>query len=840
MVMKNMGLMFGFFVGPLGGALCLSSCQTKPAFSRQNDLALNDSNYFETRGLNYFVFSNVYDATFDDSKISAVEIIHHGIRTATNGDVRMNPTPGQWDKLPQYIDRKVDKENKRIDVFLQYPEYGFAYTLTGEARDGGFYLSVNSDKPLPESLKGIAGLNLELVPPVFWGHSYMMDNKPGLFPTSPADYMTVINGVTEPVPMVSGNCLEVAPDSPLKHLTICSTDGKPLMLFDGRNKQQNGNFVVRTLLPTGVTGKLAEWFIKAEIQSDWIRKPVVAYSQVGYHPLQEKIAVVELDRNDKPLSKISLLKVGGDGALTEVLSVAPKSWGMYTRYHYLQFDFSAVQDSGIYALQYGQQQTGPFKIGTDVFQRAWFPTLDIFLPVQMDHMLVREAYRVWHGAAHLDDALQAPLNRIHWDGWRQGPTTGNKYKPLEHVPGLNVGGWFDAGDFDIQTGSQQTVVQALARLWEDFRTGRDETTVNQQARYTEIHRPDGKPDVLQQIEHGVLQLVAQVKAFGYAIPGINESHLYQYRHLGDAVTKTDNLVYNPRLDSLQTDGKTSGTPDDRWAFTGRSPFLNYGTAISLAAASRALSEYNPDLGREALSYAEKIWQDEHRAGRSEADTAMMYGRFKGDDFMKPLECRAAFELWRTTDKEEYRKEVKELFPFLLKQFGRNAQTIARMLPYMDEALKEEVRPLVKEYAESMARLEKETPYGVRISKANWAGNRDIVDMGITNYLLYRLYPDLINPAYIYRGLSYLFGCHPFHNLSFVSGVGAQPKRTAYGNNRADFSFIPGGVVPGVRILKPDFPENRDDYPFLWSENEYVIDLAANYIYLVNAVNDVLK
>lgn len=838
--MKNMGLMFGFFVGLLGGALCLSSCQTKPAFSRQNDLALNDSNYFETRGLNYFVFSNVYDATFDDSKISAVEIIHHGIRTATNGDVRMNPTPGQWDKLPQYIDRKVDKENKRIDVFLQYPEYGFAYTLTGEARDGGFYLSVNSDKPLPESLKGIAGLNLELVPPVFWGHSYMMDNKPGLFPTSPADYMTVINGVTEPVPMVSGNCLEVAPDSPLKHLTICSTDGKPLMLFDGRNKQQNGNFVVRTLLPTGVTGKLAEWFIKAEIQSDWIRKPVVAYSQVGYHPLQEKIAVVELDRNDKPLSKISLLKVGGDGALTEVLSVAPKSWGMYTRYHYLQFDFSAVQDSGIYVLQYGQQQTGPFKIGTDVFQRAWFPTLDIFLPVQMDHMLVREAYRVWHGAAHLDDALQAPLNRIHWDGWRQGPTTGNKYKPLEHVPGLNVGGWFDAGDFDIQTGSQQTVVQALARLWEDFRTGRDETTVNQQARYTEIHRPDGKPDVLQQIEHGVLQLVAQVKAFGYAIPGINESHLYQYRHLGDAVTKTDNLVYNPRLDSLQTDGKTSGTPDDRWAFTGRSPFLNYGTAISLAAASRALSEYNPDLGREALSYAEKIWQDEHRAGRPEADTAMMYGRFKGDDFMKPLECRAAFELWRTTDKEEYRKEVKELFPFLLKQFGRNAQTIARMLPYMDEALKEEVRPLVKEYAESMARLEKETPYGVRISKANWAGNRDIVNMGITNYLLYRLYPDLINPAYIYRSLSYLFGCHPFHNLSFVSGVGAQPKRTAYGNNRADFSFIPGGVVPGVRILKPDFPENRDDYPFLWSENEYVIDLAANYIYLVNAVNDVLK
>ena len=50
----------------------------------------------------------------------------------------------------------------------------------------------------------------------------------------------------------------------------------------------------------------------------------------------------------------------------------------------------------------------------------------------------------------------------------------------------------------------------------------------------------------------------------------------------------------------------------------------------------------------------------------------------------------------------------------------------------------------------------------------------------------------------------------------------------------------GGVVPGIRILKPDFPENREDYPFLWSENEYVIDLAASYIYLVNAVNNLLK
>mgnify|MGYP000243635438 CR=1 FL=1 len=93
------------------------------------------------------------------------------------------------------------------------------------------------------------------------------------------------------------------------------------------------------------------------------------------------------------------------------------------------------------------------------------------------------------------------------------------------------------------------------------------------AHYTEIHLPDGKPDVLQQIEHGVLQLAAQVNAIGYAIPGINESHLYQYRHLGDAVTKTDG---------------TAGNADDRMAFTNRTPALNYGTAAALAASARVL------------------------------------------------------------------------------------------------------------------------------------------------------------------------------------------------------------------------------------------------------------
>ena len=70
------------------------------------------------------------------------------------------------------------------------------------------------------------------------------------------------------------------------------------------------------------------------------------------------------------------------------------------------------------------------------------------------------------------------------------------------------------------------------------------------------------------------------------------------------------------------------------------------------------------------------------------------------------------------------------------------------------------------------------------------------------------------------------------------GTGNQTYEAIYGN--PDFSFIAGGVVPGVLVLKPDFPENKNDWPFLWGQNEYVIDLGARYLFLVHAAQALLQ
>ena len=43
----------------------------------------------------------------------------------------------------------------------------------------------------------------------------------------------------------------------------------------------------------------------------------------------------------------------------------------------------------------------------------------------------------------------------------------------------------------------------------------------------------------------------------------------------------------------------------------------------------------------------------------------------------------------------------------------------------------------------------------------------------------------------------------FSLLSAAVGA-ARPKQVFYGNNRADFSFIPGNVAPGLLFRKPVF------------------------------------
>jgi len=812
-------------------------------------LQVNDSGYFEKPGVNVMVFSSQYNGMFFDEKTAGIEIIHHGVRTATGGAVRLEPTPEQWDLIPVLENRSVDHGRSTIEAGLGYKEYNFHSRVQVTAKDKGVEISVYLDQPLPEKLVGNAGFNLEFLPAAYFEKTYLADGKPGNFPLYPSSETRMetadkkipqFAGHTTfddrgrhefiiPSPLASGRTLVLSPEDAERRVLIRSTDAD-LLLYDGRNLGQNGWFIVRSLLPAGKTGKVLSWYLEPNAIPGWKRKPVIGFSQVGYTPGQDKTAVIELDKADVPLSEAVLYQATEDGREVEKLRAPLRHWGRYLRYNYEVFDFSAVKEPGVYFIQYGNQRTNSFRISPDVFADSWHPTLDVWFPVQMDHMEVNEAYRVWHGASFLDDALQAPVNHQHFDGYSMGASTQTKYQSLERIPGLAVGGWYDAGDFDIQTGSHCDAVLALVDAWEKFKLKRDETFVDYPTRYVDIHRPDGAPDILQQIRHGVLNMVAQVKNIGHPVRGIVVPNLHQYHHLGDGSMETDNLPYNPGLKPYETDGRSSGTMDDRWAFTERTVFLDYYTAAALAAASRALKGFDDTLAAQSLFYARQLWREDDSL--SKRDTSRFAAMFR-----RNLKTTAALQLYITTQEEDFAKEFREgIWPALDRsvQFGMLAALQAA--PYMDQAYRDKLRTYVVTYKEMSDGFAKQNPYGVPMATGGWGGNGGIVNWAITCYYAHRVFPDLMPAAYVYRGLDYLFGCHPYSNISFVSAVGTRSKKITYGNNRADFSYIAGGVVPGILILKPDFPENKEDWPFFWGENEVTVGICANYILLSAAVN----
>jgi len=843
--------------------LLLFVCGIAYSQSKERDLVLNDLGYFEMQGVNVLVYSNLFTGGFNDEKTSGIELIHHGVRTAQGGAVRLSNTPEQWDLVPAIPNRKVDRETNTIVSTLRFPDYDFDSRVVVTAKGRSVEIAVYLDKPVPQFLEGKAGFNLEFLPSQYWGKTYLMDGRYNLFPryavgntlSKPnSEKIKQFNGYVtaddrgtdrfvDPLPLETGRNIVLASDDPERRVEITSHDAD-LMLFDGRVLAQNGWFTVRSLLPAGKTGKVLTWTVAPNAIQGWIREPNIGFSQIGYLPTQPKVAVIELDKQDKPLAKASLYKVDAYGNATEAFNGPIVPWGDYYKYHYVKFDFSSFTTPGLYYIQYGACKTNNFIIENNVYDKMTDATIDIWIPIHMNHIFVREGYRVWHGEPFKESYQQAPPNTNHFDLHSQGPTTDTKYKALETIPGLNIGGWFDAGDFDIETGSNIGVLNNLALIWDFFKPLRDQTFVSQEQRYVDLHRPDGTPDILQQIEHGALQLVAQAEIIGHMTQCLSNSVLYNYHHLGDAASITDGLPYNPNLAPYEVakDGKSSGVKDDMWAFTSRNPSLDLRAVTAFAAASRALKGYNDELSAKTLKEAKRLLQEATELLGNGSQQGQGAGRMGGAG----AEMEPNLQLYITTREKQYVDRFEELFwPSIersnLNMISGSIMTAIHAIPYMDVSFKDKLRPYIVKYKTYVDSIALVNPYGVPIGLGNWAGSGNIVSFGTTIAFAHKYFPDIIPIDDVFRATNWLFGCHPYHNYSLVAAVGVvRPKEVFYGNNRADFSFIPGNVAPGILFRQPDHFENYDDWPFIWGQNEGTIGGNTAYLIFGSAFKDIIQ
>jgi hypothetical protein len=842
-----------WFMRKLIQSLALSLlCGYIPAQAQEFKLNTS-SGYLQNKGVDVMAFDDIYP----EGHQSGVSIIMHGNRVATNGDIRFEPTPGQWQPVPVQRNRVADEAANTITAQLSfpdssrhlkgfnpmiYPDFRFNYTVTVRGEASSIVVTVDLDRPVPEQFVGKVGFNLELFPGALFGKPWIMDNKQGIFPQQPngptlslpanylhsgdfnpapaadAGHLSGHNRGYNPIiaddiiaePYATGRRFTVRPDDPYNRFTI-ESQVSDLKLYDGRMNHNNGWFVVRSDVPAGATQGAIRWVITPNVVNDWLYPAVIQTSQLGYHPNQPKIAIIELDKRDARREKPSLYKITEEGK-TLVHLAAGREWGQFLRYNYLEFDFSDVREEGLYQVHYGSSASSVFRIAGDVYERgAWQPVLEYFLPVQMCHMRVNEKYRVWHDLCHEDDARMAPVNYNHIDGYVQGPSTLTRYNPGDVVPGIHIGGWHDAGDFDLRVESQAGESYILALAYEAFRVNYDATSIDQIRRVTEIHQPDGKADILQQIENGVLSVVGAYRALGRLYRGIICNDLRQYVLLGDAGAMTDGIA---------------GNEDDRWVFTENNPYRELTTAAELAAASRTLKGFNDTLSVQALEAAREIYKVTEVTNPSH----------------KSARIHAATELYLTTGDKEYKDHLLAETDFIVQNISRVGWFVARAERAMqDRKFSEAIRDALPGLRGQLEKQAAETPYGIPYRPRIWGAGWDIQDLGFRYYHLHRAYPDIFAPDMVYNALNFILGCHPGSNTaSFASGVGSKSATVGYGLNRADWSYIPGGVVSGTALIRPDFPELLE-FPFLWQQVEYVLGGgSSHYMFLVLAARQLLS
>ena len=837
---------------------------------RAQGFLLNEATgYFQNQGVDVMAFDDFYP----EGHQSGVSVIMHGNRVATNGEIRFEQTPGQWQPVPKRNRRVADAaanaivtdlsypdESKHLTGFnpMIYPDFRLDYTITAKGEGGSIVVTADLEQPVPERFIGKICFNMEFFPGTLFGKPWIMDGKQGIFPDQPngptislptnyahtGDYCTEESAKSEvktdikhltgdnkgynpmiaddiiAAPYAVGKRFTVRPDDPYNRLTVESR-GVDLKLYDGRMNHNNGWFTVSSEVPAGATKNAIEWVITPSVVDGWTYGPIVQTSQVGYHPGQAKVAIIELDKRVSGREKPVLCRITETGA-EEVFAGEGREWGSFLRYNYLKFDFSGVTEEGLYKVRYGDSESSVFRIAEDVYDRGvWQPVLEYFLPVQMCHMRVNEKYRVWHDYCHMDDAQMAPLNFNHIDGYAQGSSTLTKYKPGDVVPGLNIGGWHDAGDDDLRVGSQAGEMYILSMAYEAFGVDYDATSIDQRTRVVEIHQPDGKNDILQQIEHGALSVVGAYRALGRPYRGIINRTLRQYVLLGDTSAMTDNIT---------------GNDDDRWVFTEDNPPAELTTAAELAATSRALKGFNGELSMQSLEAARELF----RVTEIEKET-LAYKAPKDMKRALAAKLHAAVELYLTTGDGEYKEYILSQADFIAEAIESVGWFVGRADKAINDArLSAAIRGALPALKARLAEQSAETPYGIPYRPYIWGAGWMIQRLGFQYYYLHDAYPDIFGPELVFDALNFILGCHPGSDMmSFASGVGAKNVTVAYGLNRADWSFIPGGVVSGTALIRPDYPELLT-FPYLWQQVEYVLGGgSSHYMFLVLAARRLL-
>jgi hypothetical protein len=727
-----------------------------------------------------------------------------------------------YTKPRDLVEKEAVRETGRVTLRGKVRGQDVAFELTAEPVGDRIRLRIRRTGPWPEGVWG--SFQIPLPVDRYGGARYRAD---GQVHTWPATY--------SPESQFAGGArrLECHPGEP--ELNVTFECGQGLGIGDHR-RFNSPYYIVSVGVPTG-QAQTRDLFITPPELAGEEQHVALRWSPVGYPLAGEKFAVLEWSKyGPRPADGARLEDEAGNTARegrfgpTHVLD--------YMQGSYAEFDFSDVTEPGRYRLVWEGGATGYFPIAQSVFTEAlWAPTLDYFIPFEMCHASVELGPDVTgHPACHMDDAARVPAQFHGPDGFRSWEAEGTPYEAGEHVP-CALGGWHDAGDYDINTHANGFVTWTLALAYEEFGLERDVATLDVEARTFTAGRPDGVPDILQQVEWGALWLLSMQQEDGRVYNGVCANQPQRSGELGKV-----------------HDGRP-GTGDERQLYVDYHADSQLCHAIALAAASRALKDARPELAERCVASARRsfaYFRSHRPVYRSSGYGA---GPPKGDED-DAMAIAAAVELYLTTGEEEYLAVVRELADVLRELkfdwplprdtgpggFWYSAPFLARIHPHLPAG---ETRDIVLEACRRAARGKAERtgqrPWPFHWWHfGQWGNSMTCTSRAFDTYWLTRVAPDLLPPELVQRNMLWLFGLHPTCDTAFVCGLGLPEPQHHYSIHLHELfgyepASIPGAVVPGMGGFWHSGVIAYMDRKGNYGHNEACIYTAAQYIFAVNAM-----
>jgi hypothetical protein len=659
----------------------------------------------------------------------------------------------------------------------------------------------------------------------YGGASYRADGRVHVYPKDYAERQSLPTGVRR---------FETHTENSRLNIVLESEAG--FTLFDQR-RYKDPYYLVQVDLPTGAQTSV-DVFITLPDVPGYEPHAAVRFSRIGYPAAAEKVAILEWPKHAaRPADGVRLERKDGSVAFagkfgeTETLS--------YVQNAAATFDFSSVREPGEYRVVWQRGATEWFPIKPSVFiDRLWHPTLDSFIPFEMCHADVDLGPDViGHGLCHADDAVRAPANHHGPDAFISYEAKGTPYGPREHVP-LGIGGWHDAGDFDVNVPAQAFVVWTLALAFEEFGLTRDVATLDVPKRKFTAGKPDGVPDILQQVEWGARWLLSVQQKDGRVYNGVC-AELPQ--RAGRPVDKI-------------TDG-VPGTGDERLLYVDYHSDQQLNYVIGMAAAARALKATNANLADQCLKASKlafSYFQKNPEVYRKGSYTAPDVKGKERDGAV----IAAAIELYLATSDAGYLREVEKLAPSLeeLKfewplprwtspgPFPYAPSFLARLVPKLQSGpLKDSLIATCRRAAQVVVKDVSVRPWPIYTwDMGEWGNNGILLARVFDTYYMTRVVPDALPPEKTLRGMYWLFGLRPTTDKVFVQGLGLPATEHLYSTHLHETvgygpKSIPGAVTPGMGgFWFSNVVAHIDEHGY-YGHNEACIYTQAAYIFAMNAM-----